>query len=163
MNPQVLTLPWLPCPRTQKADLYVHELMEKEVFSGWINVCSDCLVLVVPSISHVLEPMDKVLLQSWSALSFMYRICFPKYWKGCCLSSDLLCQVQRRQAAAHFIDQELEIQRYIYWPFTDNGCVTLTLVVRILDTSYWNFYWIEIPLEGTLEGFMGKHAGLGLV
>lgn len=48
---------------------------------------------------------------------------------------------------------------YIYWPFTDNGCVTLTLVVRILDTSYW----IEIPLEGTLEGFMGKHAGLGLV
>lgn len=42
---------------------------------------------------------------------------------------------------------------------SDNGCVILKLVGTILDTSYW----IEILLEGNLEGFIEKHAGLGQI
>lgn len=42
---------------------------------------------------------------------------------------------------------------------TDNDCVILRLVNTILDTSCW----IEVLLEGTWEGLLGRHAGRGPV
>lgn len=47
----------------------------------------------------------------------------------------------------------------IFTMSTDNDGVILRLVRTILDTSCC----IEILREGTWEGFLGKHAGLGLV
>ena len=68
------------------------------------------------------------MIQGWSvSLLLFIESVFPKL-KGM-LFSDLFFELHCRQAAFHFVDQEPEAQRYIYWPLSQ---------VLIMVLLFWN-------------------------
>lgn len=146
-NSQISTLPWLSS-RAWKADLYLYKLgggVGNLFLCPRTNGQNQVGQLVLPFIHGVCgnisssQVLKRMLFILWSVLQSSGQA-----------GSSPFCKLGAWDPEVHLLA--------IFTRSTDNDSVILRLIGTILDTSCR----IEVLLEGTLEGSIRKHAGLGL-